>query len=102
MHTATFNESIDSQGRSSIGVNTAKVPGADAEAGTVGRAQAGHGIPVTDVRTSTQNPFLERTPAPPVPPVAPARHLAPTREGRKNYLVDDQTPRPFAPSGFFR
>jgi hypothetical protein len=102
VHTATFNQAIDSRGRSSMNMSSVPVRITDAGAGTVGLAQAGSGVPVTYARTSDENPLAPRTLLPSASPVAPVGHSAPTREGRKNYPVGNQTPRPFAPSGYFR
>jgi hypothetical protein len=84
VHTVTFNQAIDSQGRSSMNMSTVPVRITDAGAGTVGLAQAGSGVPVTYARTSDENPLAPQPLLPSASPVAPVGHMAPTREGRKN------------------
>lgn len=102
VQTATFNQANDSQGRSATNVSIVPVRVKDAGAGTEGRAQAGSGVPVVHASTMDRNPFAPSPPAPTVSAVPLSRHMAPTVEGRKNYPVGNQTPRPFAPAGYFR
>lgn len=60
VHTATFNQAIDSRGRSSMNMTTVPVRITEAGVRTEGRAQAGSGVPVTYARTSDETPLASR------------------------------------------
>lgn len=82
LRTSTYNAASDSQGNSSASRAGATMAGSKLTGGASGSALA-------DSKTTrtTSN--------------ASVSHLAPTREGRRNYSKSRQTPLPMAPAGYF-